>query len=293
MALLREGYQVYGGVRNPPSRREHATTWAVKPFTHPKDFDELLQDTKTLIHCASSSTVASSSSRPVHEFDSDLRTSLALIEALEDRRDIHVVFLSSGGTVYGRQMVNTPIDEKTTPSPISYHGASKLSVEHFFQAWATQNCTALTILRPSNIFGPGQPYTQGFGVIPALFRSVFENRKFTIRGSLDSVRDYLYIDDFIDLLHRIGTSNSTSGPVTYNAGRGTGTSLRELIALVESICGSTIEVSIEQPLKGEISHVILSSEAAEKSFEWTSRTSLHFGLEETWRWWQLNRRQNN
>ena len=72
-------------------------------------------------------------------------------------------FISSGGTVYGNPPAQL-IDESTHCAPLSYHGAGKVAIEAFLNAFRAAG-HAVTVLRPSNAYGPGQFLEQGFGLV--------------------------------------------------------------------------------------------------------------------------------
>ena len=284
-SLLNSGCTVKAGVRCPAGLNDMGAVEVVSDFTAAEHFDPLIDSVDVLVHAASANTVASSSGHPAREFDSDLRISLAMIQALERKKHLHIIFLSSGGTVYGNQKGKKPIRETDLPKPQSYHGAAKLAVENFLISWALQNSSPLTIVRPSNIYGPGQSARTGFGVIPALFRCASQSLPFRLRGSLHTVRDFLYIDDFIRLLLFILASGQPKQPVIYNAGRGVGTKLEDLIKTIQYVTDSNITTVKGAPLKGEIEKVELNCELAEERFGWKSNTSLETGLSQSWEYW--------
>ena len=118
----------------------------------------------------------------------------------------------------------------------SYHGAGKVALEAFFSVLGQRRPGGLTILRPSNIYGPGQALRAGFGIIPTLLERARDGGKVTIWGDGSSVRDYLYIDDMVAAcrLALVGPSG------VYNIGAGVGTSLNELIEQVQQITGRSV-----------------------------------------------------
>src|SRR5690606_37125238 len=78
-----------------------------------------------------------------------------------------IVFLSSGGAVYGPS-VSTPTTESAPTNPISSHGLTKLMVEKYIQMHSEIDGLEYAILRVANPFGPGQIYQKGQGLIPAI-----------------------------------------------------------------------------------------------------------------------------
>ena len=84
-------------------------------------------------------------------------------------------------------------------SPISYHGAGKVAVEAFLHAYASLSRGSVTILRPSNLYGPGQPYRKGFGIVRTILEHIRSGIPIEIWGDGEIVRDYIYIDDFLKI----------------------------------------------------------------------------------------------
>jgi UDP-glucose 4-epimerase len=287
-ALAERGCIVVAGVRTAAANPSPNVIECVSSYSTPEDFKKFLSHVDVIVHVASANTVASSLSLPHLELDCDLSATAALIEALGDRSDIRLVYFSSGGTVYGRSPHGSLIDEDTPPAPLSYHGASKLSAETFLRVWAVQRNASLTILRPANIYGPGQLARAGFGVIPALFRCASEKLPFRLRGSLSTTRDFLFVDDLVDLVLKILGSSAHAETLVCNAGSGVGTALGELIPAVEKISGNRLEIQKSNALKGEIESIVLDIRTAGRRFGWHPSVGLTEGLERTWDWWRAN-----
>ncbi len=257
-------------------------------FHSPTDFAPLLSNCRTVVHLASSSTPGSSAGHPLHELESNLRVTLALIEALQNAPHCNLLFVSSGGTLYGDKTI-TPATESSKIGPMSYHGAAKAAAEHFISAWAQQFSRSATILRPSNIYGPGQTARQGFGIIPTTFAKIMNNEALEIWGDGNAVRDYLYIDDFIQLCLAIVDTPMSCGTKTLNAGSNTGTSLNELLSLIEIVTGRSIRTVQNAKRQVDASHVVIDSSEARRLLGWVPQTPLEDGLKQTWEWWTKQR----
>lgn len=87
------------------------------------------------------------------------------------KKNIRVIFLSSGGTVYGIQD-EQPIVENAIASPINHYGAVKLCIETVIKTFNKQLHTKMIIARISNPYGPGQDYNKGVGFIDAALKKV-------------------------------------------------------------------------------------------------------------------------
>lgn len=253
-------------------------------FTSPADFAPLLSGCRTVVHLASNSTPGSSAGRPLYELEHNLQVTLALLEALQDTPDCDLLFVSSAGTLYGDKVV-APATESSQISPLSYHGAGKAAAELFISAWAHQSSRSATILRPSNVYGPGQTARQGFGIIPTTFERLIKGEPLEIWGDGNAVRDYLYIDDLVQLCLAILNTPMGCETRVLNAGSNTGTSLNELLRLIECITGSGIRTIQEAKRQVDASRIIIDSSEACRLLGWSPLTPLHEGLRRTWNWW--------
>ncbi len=88
------------------------------------------------------------------------------------------------------------LEESSSIAPRSYYGAAKCAVEHLFRAYHAQTGHTVLIVRPPNIYGPGQLPKRQFGIVPTLMRCAQDGTEFEIWGDGSTIRDFLYIDDF-------------------------------------------------------------------------------------------------
>ncbi len=146
-------------------------------------------------------------------------------------RGVKVLFLSSGGTVYGPQSV-LPISEDVAPSPINHYGALKLCVESAMSAFEAQTGCKMIAARVANPYGPGQDYRKGVGFIGAAIAKAISGEFLEIWGDGSTVRDYVYIDDVAKMLAGL---LEYSGPYSvFNVGTGIGTSQIKVLELLET-----------------------------------------------------------
>lgn len=120
-----------------------------------------------------------------------------------------VVFLaSSAGGVYG-ESTSSPLDELSSIRPLSAYGHNKLRQESIVRDWATDRRARAIVARISTLYGPGQSMSKNQGLISHLCRSVVTRQPVSIFVPLDTVRDYLYVDDMASMAsavtHRVAT----------------------------------------------------------------------------------------
>ena len=189
------------------------------------------------------------------------------------------IFVSSGGAIYGNPM-QLPADESLQPNPLSYHAAGKTALEYLFTAFAHTNNVSLAILRPSNVYGPGQQLRSGFGLVRTLLEKALHNTPVEMWGDGNAVRDYLYIDDAVEACLQLIDTQQAIGP--FNAGNGSGTSIADLIALVGRVTGRELEV-VQRPARGtDVRAIVLDSTRLQHATGWAPRTDLEEGLRLTW-----------
>ena len=250
-----------------------------------KTVETLLCDHATVIHSAWGTTPASSTSHPSVELETGLAPCCGFLESLRLYPSVRLLFLSSGGTVYGNPE-RLPVTENAPLRPLSCHGAGKVAAEVFLSTLGFGHPARSVVLRPSNIYGPGQPYRRGFGVLRHLLQCAVERKPFALCGDGSQVRDYLYVNDFVDAVVRLIEHDNLSG--TYNLGSGFGTSLNELIALVEHTTGHAIRIEPHPLREGDVGQIVLDTNKIRQATGWAPSTALSDGVRQTWHWIREN-----
>lgn len=247
---------------------------------------KILPSCRWVVHLASDSTPGTSADNPLLEAERNLLPSLRFLQQLQIHPEVNILYLSSGGTVYGNA-VSMSIREDERLSPLSFYAAGKVSLECFIMALVHQSPRSGVILRPSNIYGPGQLYRAGFGIIPTILECQRHNRPLLIWGDGENVRDYIFIDDFIDICLKIlNQPVPKRGIEVYNVGSNIGCSLNQLCELVERVTGQQVMREYRPPRNFDVNHVVLDVMKVSETFGWFPSTSLKDGLKKTWEWWK-------
>jgi UDP-glucose 4-epimerase len=260
---------------------------ASKVFIHKGSLDEreilerVLPECGTIIHLASSTTPGNSSRHPALEAKLNITPMLNFLEILEDYKKFHLIFVSSGGTIYGNPK-RMPVDEGQAISPISYYGAGKIALEYFLRVFEGAPQKNITIVRPPNVYGPGQSFRQGFGIIRTMLEHLRHGTKMEIWGDGETVRDFLYIEDMIRAL--ILLIDMTDDNSTYNIGTGVGHSLNQIIQIVEEVCNRQLCIEYREKRKSDVNAVIIDSSRFMKKTGWQPEMTLEDGILKTWQW---------
>jgi len=282
-ALAQRGTPVIAvGRHSPASAHAGIETIVAAPNTS-EEFLPLLARSRAVVHAASTSTPGSSAGNPLAEVGGNLQTSLALLQALQSFPDRPLLYFSSGGTLYGDVQAKAA-NESDSIRPRSYHGAGKAAVEHFIDAWCSQFAGAATVLRPSNIYGPGQHERQGFAIIPTAFGKMLRDEALTVWGDGSAERDYLYIDDLVALCLTILDRDMPAGMRVLNAASGVGISLNTLFEKMEAVSGQRLQRSHDASRKVDVARAVIDAGQARLAYGWSPTTDLDEGLRQTWRW---------
>ncbi len=286
-ALTQQGIPMIAMVRSRSALQTVGTHIIDAPLQSASDLAPLLSKVRAVIHLASASTPGGSAGNPLQELEQNLRPTLALLEALQSTPHVRLIYVSSGGTLMHRQQDQS--DEYQAVYSRSYHGAGKIAAEQFIEAWSEQFSGHATVLRPSNLYGPGQPERAGFGIIPAAMGKLAHGQELHIWGDGSTCRDYLYIDDFVRLLLTILETPSPQGCRIFNACSGLSTSLNELLGLIEQVSGKHLQRLYMPSRAVDAPSVQLQSHRARAAFGWTAQVSLGAGLHLTWQWFNSTR----
>lgn len=244
----------------------------------------VLSKCDTVFHLASSTTPGSSARKPSLEADLNLLPTLRLLETMQDFPGTRVIFVSSGGTIYGNPEAIT-VKEIAPLAPLSYHGAGKIALETFMRTFSHISGNSVTVLRPSNLYGPDQKLRSGFGLIRTMLEHVRRGSLMEIWGNGESVRDFLYIDDMVEACC-LALADPSVGYRAFNVGVGNGHSINQVRALVEQVSGKTL-ATIHHPQRTvDVRHVVLDYSKINADLGWTPKVSLTEGIHHTWQWLQ-------
>lgn len=241
--------------------------------------ENVLPQCGTVIHLASATTPGSSARHPNLELD-NLALTLRLLEAMQGQPETHLIFFSSGGTVYGNPD-RLPVAENAPIAPLSNHGAGKAAQEVFCQALRAHG-HAVTILRPSNAYGPGQTLRGGFGLIRTLLEHARAGTAMEIWGDGENVRDFIYIDDVVEACMRFIALPQDSD--TYNLGSGRGYSVTQARHMVEKVTGIELKVFQHPAREIDVRAVVLDISRIEARLSWKPQIGLEQGVGRTWSW---------
>jgi nucleoside-diphosphate-sugar epimerase len=186
------------------------------------------------------------------------------------------VVWASSSSVYG-DAERYPTPEQTPPRPNNPYGVTKLACEQLHDAYARVFGLRAVALRYFTVYGPRQRPDMAFArVVDALARG----EEFEVYGDGSQSRSFTYVADVVDATVRALEAD----PGIYNVGGGEEATLREAIAVLEELTGSTLRVSYGPSQTGDMKRTKADTSRIEQALGWRASTPLRDGLAAHWRW---------
>lgn len=156
------------------------------------------------------------------------------------------------------------------------------------------NPMATLIIRPGNLYGPRDKFKKKESkVIAALIRRAFENENpFEVWGDGEDIKDFLFIDDFIDAL--IETFEKSGNFDIYNIASGIPVTIKEVLSNIMQISGNqNIEVNFDSSKPTMIPIRRINISKVRNEIGWQPKTSIYDGLKKTFEWYSSTYRTFN
>lgn len=186
----------------------------------------------------------------------------------------HVIYLSSGGAVYGNRDQETPIDETATRAPCTPYGYGKMCIEAAIENIWNGDGRHYTILRPSNPVGRHQFLSLGsHGLVTTVFHAVHNGLPVHVFGDGTTVRDYFSALDLAELIRRAAASEKQENLIV-NASSGQGHSINDVIAICEAKLGKPAKIEQHLEKQPAIAYNVLSNQLARRHFGWSPTRTL-------------------
>lgn len=244
------------------------------------EFSSAVKGSQVVVHLVNSTLPGNSLRDPAGDIQSNVIGTVRLLDACLEAEVEKVVFLSSGGTVYGIPQY-TPIDEKHPLNPISPYGISKLMVEKYLAMYNYHYGLDYTVLRLSNPYGKRQDPMRGQGVLAAWMYRLIKGEPLEIWGDGTVVRDYIYIEDTVRAIELACTQ--TTREKVFNVGSGMGYSLAALRQKLEQMTGQPLEVIYKKMQKVDVPVNVLDIQKIDDALNWQPSISIEQGLELMWK----------
>jgi UDP-glucose 4-epimerase len=228
-------------------------------------------------HHAAQVDVRRSMADPVFDADVNVLGSLNLLQCCLAHAVRKVIYISSGGAVYG-EPAYLPCDEDHPIQPLAPYGASKYIVERYLYLHGEVHGLDYTVLRYGNVYGPRQDPHGEAGVVAIFTGQMLRGGTPVVNGSGEQERDFVFVADCAraNLL-----ALERGGGEVFNLGSGEGTSVNRIFELLRGITGYQGDPAHGPAQAGETFRIFLDASHARHELGWQPTVGLEDGLERT------------
>ena len=229
-------------------------------------------------HHAAQMDVRRSIGDPLFDAEVNVIGSINLIECCRRYNVKRLVYISTGGAVYGEPEY-LPCDEAHPVNPICPYGASKHTVEHYLFMYNQNYGLEYVVLRYPNVYGPRQDPHGEAGVVAIFTGQMLAGGQVVINGDGEQQRDFVYVEDCARA-NLMAMTNQNANQV-YNLGYGRGTTVNEIFTALKRITGYRLP-AVHGPAKvGETRQIYLDATKAQRDLGWQPSVDLEEGLQQT------------
>lgn len=238
----------------------------------------ILKNSDVVYHLISTNVPTTSNQHISQDIETNVLFSSHLFEACIKYGVKKVVFMSSGGTVYGKESA-CPLSEKTPTNPISSYGVQKVTIEKLLYLYNYMYGLDYRIIRLANPYGPYQRPNGILGAVTTFTYKALRGDVITVYGDGSVIRDFIYIDDAVRGILNI--VNGENAPHTFNLGCGYGTSISEVLDAVKLALGHEINVVYKAGRAVDVPVNYLDISRYEKYYGGLNPISLEDGIKKT------------
>jgi len=280
--LLVEGHAVRVFDRSPEMFRQPLPNvdYRVGGFDDSFLLAEALQGIDVVCHAISTTVPGTSNLDPVADIQSNLINTVRLLDNMREMGVQKIVFLSSGGTVYGNPE-SVPIREDHPLNPICSYGVVKVAIEKYLFMHQQLYDLKPVVIRASNPYGPRQGHRGVQGLISTFLSKAISHDVLEVWGDGSLVRDYIYISDLARLFVT-AVGDEVTG--VFNVGSGEGHSINEIINAVNQMIGESAGVKYKKGRSYDVLRATLDIGKACEQFGWKPEVSLEEGMKLHYEW---------
>lgn len=284
--LLKDGHQLRIFERSgiEPYRDffdDESVKWINGDFMSSQDVAAAIDGVDVILHLVSTSLPKSSNDDPIYDVQTNLVGTLNLLDLMVKKNVKKIVFISSGGTVYGKPTY-IPMDEKHRTEPLVSYGITKLAIEKYLLMYQSLYGMEARILRVANPFGERQRVESAQGAIGVFLSKAIRQQPLEIWGDGLITRDYLYVSDVAEAF---ALAVKYDGPISvFNISSSVGTTLNQLIEIIENVLGYRIARNYHLARPFDVQTSILDNSLAKNELGWRLNVGLEEGIVKTKNW---------
>lgn len=264
-----------------PFDSSESVEWLTGDFQNVSDLRRAIDGVDAVLHLVSTTLPKGSNEDPVYDVNTNVISTIHMLNTMVQTGVKRIIFISSGGTVYGvPHAIPIPEDHPTNPE-VSY-GITKLIIEKYLYLYSRLHGLEPITLRVANPYGERQRAGTGQGAVAAFIRRALAGESIEIWGDGSVARDYIYISDVACACAL--AMQYQGAKMIFNISSGVGTSLTDLVAAIETIIEKPLQVR-HLPGRGfDVPISVLDSSLAKKELNWAPKVGLLEGLRRTISW---------
>ncbi|MBD2750015.1 NAD-dependent epimerase/dehydratase family protein [Microvirga sp. BT688] len=282
LALQQGGARVRAiGRREPQFEAMRGVDWRQGDITDISFLATALDGYDTIFHLAQASTPFSSNIDKIGDIERSLISTVRLLELCREVGVKRVIFLSSGGTVYGIPS-GLPVRETAPTHPITSYGINKLAIEKYLALYERLYGLEYRVIRLANPYGPFQLALNNQGVVAAFALRALRDEPIEVWGDGTAIRDFIFVSDAVEAI--IAAATHEGDARIFNVGSGVGRSISEVLGALETELNRRLIVQFRDSRSSDVPAIVLDINLAAEELGWTPAIDLSSGLRRTIEW---------
>ena len=284
--LLLDGHElrIFERPRVAPYRKfvkSENVEWLTGDFSSTHDVSDAINGMDVVLHLVSTTLPKNSNDDPIYDVQSNVVATLQMLNAMVSHNVPKIVFISSGGTVYGNP-IYLPIDEKHPTDPLVSYGITKLTIEKYLRMYSHLHGIKAVTLRVANPYGERQRIETAQGAVGVFLHNAIRDMPINIWGDGSVTRDYIHVSDVAEAFVRAVEYSGEKS--CFNISSGFGTSLNELIGLIKGVVDRDVDVSYLPGRPFDVPANVLNNGLAKADLRWMPSISMRDGIARTAEW---------
>lgn len=284
--LLQEGHEIriFERPRVTPYRTfspDERVEWLGGDLLSTHDVTDAIDGVDVVFHLVSTTLPKSSNDDPIFDVETNVVGTLQMLNAMVARGVRRMIFISSGGTVYGNPLY-LPVDERHPTDPLVSYGITKLTIEKYLAIFERIHGIKSVVLRVANPYGERQRIETAQGAVGVFLHNAINGIPLDVWGDGSVTRDYIHVSDVAEAFVR--ALQYTGNARVFNISSGVGVSLNELIGMLEDTLGRPVIRRYLPARPFDVRVSVLSKDLAGEELKWAPTISMPEGIARTAQW---------
>ncbi len=258
-----------------------------------EQMETLIRDQEVIFNLAGQVSYLDSLNEPFVDLDINCRGHLVVLEACR-RSNPEAVLLYSGSRMQYGAIEALPVTEEHRLAPLSIYGIHKLAGEFYYRSYHQLYGIPTVCFRIANPYGPRHQMKHSkYGIVNYFIKRAMADETITVFGDGKQARDYIYIDDLVDVFFLAGVRSEAVGGV-FNIGSGIGTQFIDMARCVVEVVGSGRVELVPWPKDYqdiETGGYVSDIRKATQLLAWRPQVDLREGVRRTWEYYRVHKEQ--